>query len=37
VSVGSSVTLKSLFPDTIVTVRVSGFHPENGTDTVTLC
>src|SRR5688572_15472314 len=28
--------LKSLLPETIVTVRVSGFHPESGSDTVTV-
>lgn len=36
-SVGNKVTLKSLLPDTTVTVRVSGFHPELGTDTTTMC
>src|SRR5438552_1740552 len=33
---GSRVTLRSLFPETIVTVRVSGFHPEFGIDTTTM-
>jgi hypothetical protein len=31
------VTLRSLFPDTIVTVRVSGFQSELGTETSTKC
>jgi hypothetical protein len=30
------VTLKSLFPLTTVTTRVSGFQPELGTKTVTV-
>jgi hypothetical protein len=37
VNVGSRLTLKSLLPDTIDTIRVSGFHPELGTATVTVC
>lgn len=37
VTVGSKVTLRSLLPETMVTVRVSGFHPEFGTRTVTTC
>jgi hypothetical protein len=35
-SAGSSVTLRSLLPLMIVTLRVSGFHPELGMDTTTL-
>jgi hypothetical protein len=35
VCIGKSVTLKSLFPGTIVTVRVSGFQPEPGIRTIT--
>jgi hypothetical protein len=34
--IGKSVTLKSLFPGPIVTVRVSGFQPESGIWTVTM-
>src|SRR6516225_2093352 len=36
VRVGSRVTLRSLLPDTTVTVRVSGFHPELGMETTTV-
>jgi hypothetical protein len=35
-SVGNSVTLKSLLPALMLTVRVSGFQPELGMDTTTL-
>jgi hypothetical protein len=37
VRIGSKVTLRSLLPDTISTVRVSGFHPELGMATTTVC
>jgi hypothetical protein len=37
VTAGSNVTLRSLFPDTTVTTRVSGFQPVLGTDTTTVC
>jgi hypothetical protein len=37
VRVGSRVTLRSLLPDTTSTVRVSGFHPEFGMETTTVC
>lgn len=36
-SAGNNVTLRSLFPDTMVMIRVSGFHPESGTLTTTVC
>jgi len=36
VIVGNKVTLKSLLPEIIVTVRVSGFQPELGMDTTTM-
>src|SRR6476469_1057099 len=36
VRVGSNVTLRSLLPATMVTVRVSGFHPEFGMLTTTV-
>jgi hypothetical protein len=32
---GSKVTLRSLFPETMVTVRESGFQPELGIETTT--
>jgi len=35
VRVGSNVTLRSLFPETIVTVRESGLQPELGIETTT--
>src|SRR5258708_33441453 len=34
---GRSVTLRSLVPDTTMKVRVSGFHPEFGMETTTVC
>src|SRR5260370_34234309 len=34
---GRSVTLRSLLPDTTTTERVSGFHPEFGMETSTMC
>src|SRR6266403_147528 len=34
---GRSVTLRSLLPDTTTTGRVSGFHPEFGMETTTMC
>jgi hypothetical protein len=37
VTAGNNVTLRSLFPETTVTTRVSGFHPGLGTETVTVC
>jgi hypothetical protein len=36
VNTGKSVTLRSLLPGTIVTVRVSACHPEFGINTVTV-
>src|SRR6266550_3780393 len=37
VNTGNKVTLRSLLPDTMVTVRVSGFQPELATATTTVC
>src|SRR6185503_6630883 len=37
VNTGSKVTLRSLFPETMVTGRVSGFQPELEINTVTIC
>jgi hypothetical protein len=34
---GANVTLRSLLPAATSTIRVSGFHPEFGMETTTLC